>query len=388
MSKFFPSATVTLHGLAMQKRKNGERVYNFAAGDPVLNNHPAIIETAIRETQKQRSPYPPIEGIPELRQLAAEWMNRSCQTQFSKENVLVTSGGKFGLFALLYTLLQQDDEVLIPAPYWVSYPSLVTMANGVAKILPTRPESDWKLTAPDLLQHVSKKIKILILNNACNPTGTIYTKQEISDLLDAAEQAGLTVISDEVYSGLVYGKASFVSCGDFPRHQDRVIIVQSCSKNFGMPGWRVGFVMGTESIIKRLAVLHGQSTNGTALMSQWAAVGALENAVEVNAYVKNAMRKRRDIFMDIYNSLFSEQIVMPESALYAFVPITSMMEGNLNSVAFCEEVLRRGNIAIIPGVAFGVEGYVRFAFSETEEEIFHGLHALKHIVEKVKLEGI
>lgn len=384
MKTLSTSATMTINSLAAKKKMNGERVYNFAAGDPVLCNHRSIIHRAIQQTEKGLCPYPPVEGIPELRRLVAEWMNVTCQTQYSKENVFVTCGGKFALFAIVYSLLQPNDEVLIPAPFWVSYPDIVKMAGGTPKIVSTHAENGWKMTAKDLLQNITKNSKILIFNNACNPTGVLYTKQEINDILDVARKFGLIVVSDEVYSGIVYDEPKFVSCGSFPEHVQRVLIVQSCSKNFGMTGWRVGFVLGPESIIKRLAALQSQSTTGTPLISQWAAVGALENAEEVNAYVKEAMKRRRDLFMNTFHSLFPLPLEKIKSALYAFVPLASMgIRDSTDSVAFCEKLISSHHIALVPGVAFGAEGYVRFAFSELEEDICQGLQVLKQFVDRL-----
>jgi len=378
MKVFTPSATVSINGMAMKKRAIGERIFNFAAGDPVLDNHPKIIQKAIEHAERRKCPYPPVEGIPELRSLAAQWVNASCQTNYQKENVLVTCGGKFALFALIYSLLQENDEVLIPVPYWVSYPDIVRMGGGKPTIVNTSVTNGWKVTAKDLDKHASERSKILIFNNACNPTGALYTKGEISEILSAAKRLGLIVISDEVYSGLVYDGHRYISCGSFPEYQDRVIIVQSCSKNFAMAGWRVGFVLGAESIIKRLSILQTQSTTGTSVSSQWAAVGALEHAEEVNCYVREKMKQRRDLFVRTYNSLFPIQIEAIPSALYAFVSLPSMgVLHTADSAAFCEQMIASHNIAMVPGAAFGAEGYVRFAYSESEEEIVQGLRALQ-----------
>lgn len=376
MQTLSPSATVTINSLAQKKRKNGEKVYNFAAGDPVLVNHPAIIQAAMKQTEQGHCPYPPLEGVPELRKLAAEWMNRSCSTNYAAENVLVTCGGKFALYAAVHSLLQPNEEVLIPAPYWVSYPDIVRLAGGIPRIIETKVEHGWKISSEDLLSHATKQTKMLILNNACNPTGVVYTSEEIREILKIAKQLGLTVISDEVYSGMVYD-GSFTSCGSFPEYQDNVIVVQSCSKNFGMAGWRVGFAMGPEKVIKRLSLLQSHSTTGTSLISQWAAVGALENADAVNAYVKKAMKDRRDLFVNTFNALFPKKIPNISSAIYAWVPLTSLsLIYSKNSKDVCEQLITSANIALVPGVAFGAEGHVRFAFSETIEDIRQGLQSL------------
>lgn len=380
MKTLSASSTVTIQGLAMRKRAQGEHVYNFAAGDPVLSNHQSIIHRAMKHMEKGVCPYPPIDGIPELRRLAVDWMNTVYHTQYSPANTLVTCGGKFALFAIMHSLLQANDEVLILAPYWVSYPDIVKMGGGIPKIVPTSSKNDWKVTGKDLLQHATKNAKILIFNNACNPTGVLYSEEEIKEILVVAKNLGLIVVSDEVYSGLVY-ESNFVSCGAFPEHKQRVIVVQSCSKNFGMTGWRVGFVFAMESVIKRLSTLQSQSTTGTPLASQWAAVGAMENNIEVNNYVKEAMRQRRDLFVDTFNSLFPTHIERPKSALYAFVPLSSMGIHHIsNSALSCEKLIATDNIALVPGSAFGAEGYIRFAFTESEENIYRGLHHLQQAV--------
>lgn len=382
MKTLSASPTVAINALAAKKKREGQRVYNFSAGDPALDNHPAILKRALQQIEKKSQPYPPVEGIMELRGLAADWMNASCETHYAKENVMVTCGGKFALFSCLYSLLQPGGEVLIHAPYWVSYPEIVKMAGGVPKIIPPNPDNGWKLTVNDLLQHATDKTKIVIFNNACNPTGVLYTEQEVRDLLNAAKKLDLLVISDEVYSGLVYEQQDFISCGSFPEHHDRVVIVQSCSKNFAMTGWRVGFVLGPENIIQTLGVLQSQSTTGVSLVNQWAAVGALENFVEVNAYVNKAMKARRDVFIQTFNSLFPKPLDEIQSAIYSFVPLKSM--GILeNSEEFCAKVIASDNIALVPGTAFGMDGHVRFAFSEQEQEIIEALHALKKAVNRL-----
>lgn len=375
MEKIQPSGTLSVNAKVLQKRQKGETVYHFAAGDPVLLNHPCITQSALKYIQKGESHYPLSEGIPELRELASQWLNATCKTNTSKNHVTITPGGKFAIYALLYTLLEPDDEVLFASPYWVSYPDVTKIAGGKPKIVSTTAESHWKLSPEHILKAVTKKTKVLLFNNACNPTGTLYTRQEVKAILDAAKEAGLFVVSDEVYSGLVHA-GEFVSCGSFPEHESRVSLVQSCSKNFAMAGWRIGFAIASEEITKRLKALMTQTTSGCATATQWAAVGALEHYEEVNGYVKQAMQKRRDCFYDTFDKLFTK-LERPQSGIYAFVPLTLFgKKGETTSIAFCERAIDEANVAIVPGLYFGSEGFVRFAFSDTEESIAQGLLAL------------
>ena len=375
-AKVDPSLTVTINTLAANKRLRGEEVYNLSVGDPILPCHEKIMAAAISGTANRKINYPVVEGIPELRRAAVAWMNATYRSGYEVDDVLVTCGGKFVLYAAAQSLLEEGDEVLIPAPYWVSFPEIVKLFGGVPKIIPTTPESGWKVTGADIRKHATSKTRFIIFNNACNPTGTIYTRDEVADILSAAKEKGVIVVADEVYSALVYDGVPFASCSTFQEHHDNLIVVQSCSKNFGMTGWRVGFVFAPRELLKIINNLQGQCTTGTALISQWAAVGALENATEVNGYVKSALTNRRNIFVDTYRSLFGYELAKPQSAMYAFVPISHLGAKNNDSVAFCEMIMDRANVAIVPGAAFGVEGFARLSFSETEHNIVAGLRKI------------
>lgn len=372
-----PSATMTINSLALQKRSLGEHVFNFAAGDPVVPNHAAILERVKQGLKNKLSPYPPVAGLADLRDAAASWMNVTYGTRYEKENTLVTCGGKFAIYAIAQALLEKGDEAVIIAPYWVSYPGIVSLAEAKTKTVQTNEKSGWKVTAEALEKAFTKKTKLLILNNGCNPTGALYTRQEIAEILAVCKEANVTVLSDEVYSEIVY-EGKFVSCGSFPDHRDGVVVVQSCSKNFAMAGWRVGFVFGDPKLIKVLATIQGQSTTGTSIVSQWAALGALSQAKEVASNVREVMLQRRTLFLAAYEEHFGEALLKPASAIYVFAPI-SHFGAKGDSVAFCEKVLEKANVTLIPGIAFGTEGYVRFAFSGTEKDITGGIQALSDV---------
>lgn len=362
-----PSATGMMSAQADTLRQKGIPVINFAAGDPVLPNHPAILEAAEAALQEGNSPYAPVAGLLELRTLAADWMNRRYQATYTPDETLVTCGGKFGLYAALQALLHPQDEVLIPAPYWVSYPDMVRLALGTPKPIPTTPSTAWKLTPHALKAHLSPQSKVLILNNACNPTGALYTRRELAALLKIAQEANLTVLSDEVYSELVFTEEPFISCASFPEHRSHTLVIESCSKNFGMPGWRVGFAFGPAPLIAHMAALQSHSTTGTSFLSQKAAIGALRHADAVSTYVRDAMRQRRACFINAFLS----PIDPPPAALYYFAKIQG------DSLSFCQKALEESHVALVPGSSFGMEGYVRFAFTETEAEILRGLTALQ-----------
>lgn len=374
--QILPSSTIAINTKATQKKLKGELIYNFAAGDPLIPNHDAITQAAINAVQKKFAPYPPIAGLPKLRELATSWMNSTWGANYQVENTLITCGGKIGIYTAIQALLKPNEEVLIISPYWVSYPEMVKLFDGRVRIIQTTPQQNWKITAEEIQKHATPTTSMLIFNNGNNPTGSIYTREEIQKILEVADKMDLNVISDEVYSGLTYDDNKYVSCSSFPEYQNRVIIIQSCSKNFGMTGWRVGLIFGNKELIKILTLLQSQSTTGTSIISQYAAIGALENAEIVNSYVRKEMQKRRNLFMDNYRRLFSQNAKNPASTLYFFAPISDFHGGEIDSGSFCENVMDKANVALVPGIAFGEDNYVRFAFSEEEESILKGLEAL------------
>lgn len=379
-----PSPTMSINQLASEKKAKGEIVYNFAAGDPVLVNHPAILEMVQAKLQSSCVPYPPAEGIFELRQAFTDWNNKTCKMNSSFDQTIVTPGGKYAFFAILSTLLNPEEEVLLIAPYYVSYPSIVMLAKGTFKTIFAKPEKGWKISPEDVIQNATKATKFLILNNACNPTGILYTKDELYALVKTATDLKITIISDEVYSGLVYDPSTpFISCGTFPEFLKDHFIVQSCSKNFAMSGWRIGFILGNPEKFPNIKAFLQQTTNGVPLVCQWAALGALLSGDAVNSYVKEAMQLRLSIFVKTFSSLFSKSIPMPKSAIYAFVPLSAMGISHQDSTKVAKFLIERGNIAAVQGKAFGIDGYIRFACSEKEKDIEEGVCKLYEILQKI-----
>ncbi len=372
MRTFNPSATNAVNAEMNRLRKSGVRIYNFGSGDPVVPNHPAVLKEVEKAVKEQISPYAPVGGLLELREAAAEWMNCRYGSHFGVDQTIVTCGGKFALFAALEVLLNPGEEVLFAAPYWPSYPDIVRLAGGIPKPIVLDEKTDWKITPEDIKRHAGKKTAVFLFNNGCNPTGALYSKEEVAALLKAANQAGLYVVADEVYSEMVYDGAKYVSCAAFAEYGSRTVIIESCSKNFAMAGYRVGFAFAGHEIIKNMIAVQSQSTTGTSHISQRAALAALRHSREAAALVQGAMDRRRKLFFRTYNELFGTSYKPPASTLYFFVKIKGT----------CEEILKRAHVALVPGSAFGLDGYARFAFSESEEDIVLGLKAFKAFEER------
>jgi len=372
MRDFQPSATNAVSAEMNRMRKAGIQIYNFGSGDPAVPNHPAVRQAVEKALAEKISPYAPVGGLIDLREEAAKWMNRRYGSEFGIDHTIVTCGGKFALFAALTVLLDPGEEVLFAAPYWPSYPDIVRLAGGVPKPVALDEKRHWKIHPEDLRRHAGKKSRIFIFNNGCNPTGALYSREEVEALLKTAQELGLFVVSDEVYSEIVYDGAKFVSCAAFPEHRSRTVVIESCSKNFAMAGYRVGFAFADPKIVRNMIAIQSQATTGTSFVSQRAAIAALRHSKEASALVRETMDRRRKLFFKAYNALFGTSYKPPASALYFFVKIRGS----------CEEILKKAHVALVPGAAFGMEGYARFAFSESEEEITEGLKAFKSFEEQ------
>lgn len=370
------SATVIINTLAQQKIAAGIRVFNLSVGEPKLPPHPLLIKAVDAALQQGKTLYPAVSGIPELKKLATKWMNDIYHCQFSADECLVMPGGKFGIYLLLQLLLQPDDEVIIPAPYWVSYPAITALFNGIPIIIETHEKNGWKINPYDLEKCCNSKTKILMLNNAANPTGALYSKDELATLLHIAKEKKLLVISDEVYSGLTYDNHTYISCGSFSEHKDHVIVIQSCSKNFAMTGWRIGFVFAPMNIIKPLTSLVSQSTSGVATLSQWASVAAFQNGKIITDWVHQAMLERRNILLAAFQTHFNLTITPPISALYLFISLEQLGIKHNNCVQFCKDALEQANVALVPGIAFGKEGFIRISFGGDPDDLTDGVRAL------------
>jgi len=377
-----PSATVAMNSLAQEKKRKGEKVYNLSVGEPAMETSRLIQEAAFTAIQQGKTLYPPVSGIPELREAVVEWMNKKYESTFQKENCLVSCGGKHGLLMCLQSTLEKGDEVLILAPYWVSYPTMVTLAGGVPKIIETTEEKNWKVIPEQIIDACTSQTKILILNNGSNPTGVLYSREELKSILQVAAEKNLIVISDEVYSGLTYDTNEYISVASFNEYKESSIIIQSVSKHFAMTGWRVGFVLGPKNLIEAAEILQSQSTTGTSSISQWAALAAFQNAEVLNTEIQKEMQYRRDIFVRSFEKYFEHKVIPPQCGLYSFLPISFFTVDSIDSVSFCMKLLEQCNVAFVPGSPFGKEGYIRASFGGKSEEIEAALKQLSEYLKR------
>jgi len=357
LNKLKPSATVHLHSLSLALKQQGEKVYSLAAGEPLMP-----IRSLNPKMAKVNFGYPPVLGLEELRKKASSWVNQNYECNYGFNETTVVPGAKMGIFLLLRAILKPGDQAAVIAPYWVSYPPMIELCYGKPVILKTKPNNAWKISANDIAKINSSKCKVLILNNASNPCGTVYSKDELALILSAAQKRGLFVISDEVYSGLVYDKSKFYSCGLFRKYKKNLAVVQSCSKNFAMPGIRTGFVFAPREIIRAINPINSQTTSGVSQLSQNAALQVLKKSGSITPKVNMEMKLRRNLMHDLLEKYWDKKIDKPKSALYFFLPVSDLTKKYRDDVLFCSDLLKKSRVIIVPGRAFGQKGYVRLSF--------------------------
>ncbi|MEN9946533.1 MAG: hypothetical protein RLZZ293_919 [Pseudomonadota bacterium] len=388
------SATVLINSMAQAKKAAGVRVFNLSVGEPKMITPQVVRDGAIKFIEQGDIPYPSPAGLNELRQLSCDWLNKSYKTDYKLNECIITTGGKFAIYLMLQYLCgvnsplkdtpQQELKVMVLAPYWVSYPAITKIMGGSPIIIKTTEESGWKLTPQLLRDNYTSDCKILMINNGVNPTGAIYSRDEIREILATATELGIVVISDEVYSGLVYTDDEYVSAGSFPEYKDNVIIVQSCSKSFAMTGWRVGLLFARKEWIEVISALSTQSTTGVSLIAQHGAIAAFKNADTITSWVNQVMKQRRDIFVNAFRKYFGLDLAYPAATLYVFTSLSSLGVDEISDEDFCIRLLEDFNVATVPGSAFGQPGYVRFSYGAEEEDLDQGLYQVAEFIKQLK----
>ena len=382
------SATLKLNAAVQAMKAAGIDVVNLTAGEPDFNVPEAAKAAVIDALKNNRSKYTPVPGIPELRQAVADKTNLqqpsvARKRPWSPAEVVVTNGGKQALYNIFMTMLDSGDQVLIPSPYWLSYPEMVKLAGGIPKFIHAPFDQGFKITPDQLLNAVKKdaaQIKALIFNSPSNPTGAIYSRAEFEALgkilthTPGAEH--IWVISDEIYDRINFGRVPFCSfleaCPDL---RDRVITVNGMSKSASMTGWRIGWSLAPQAFSQGMITIQGQSTSGINALAQWASLAALKLPESDFASQVESFRKRRDLTLEILKKSGKLKIVAPEGAFYAFVGVGE------DSFAFAEKLLEAAKVAVVPGGPFGEPEFIRLSFATDERTLQEGCSRLVKFVE-------
>ncbi len=378
-----PSATLTINAKATQLKAQGRDVLSLAAGEPDFAPPEHVLQAAREAIDQGFSRYTPVPGIPELRQAVADYFQRQYDFPASPDMAIVTNGGKQGLYNLCQVLLDPGDEVLIPAPYWVSYPDMVNLAGGSAVILPTQPEESFLLSPQDLESGLTPRSRVLILNTPSNPTGCHYSQQRLDQIIETALAHDLFVISDEIYDQFVYPPAKPATAVHWlEKAPEQVAVVNGLSKCFALTGWRIGYVLGEQKLIASLSKIQGQSTSNICSIAQKAALAALNGSWDFLDRQRQIFAARRDKALATMAAWPGVHCPKPEGAFYLFPRLDSYFTSEISdSTQLCAHLLDQAEVALVPGKAFGDDRCIRLSYALDESALMTGLERIGRVLQ-------
>jgi aspartate aminotransferase len=389
LSAVAPSITLAMAARAMELKARGVDVYAFAAGEPDFEPPLAVLEAAKRAIDAGASKYTAVTGIPPLKEAICAWTAKQRGWTPEPQNVCVSVGAKHALFNLALALYEAGDEVVIPKPYWVSYPEQVKLVGATPVIVDTREEEGWKLAPEKLERAISPRTKAVVLCSPSNPTGAAYTEAETRALCDVLRRHDCWLIVDEIYAELVYEGFAFASAARVaPDLRERMVIVDGVSKTFAMTGWRIGWALAPAPLIKALDVVQGQSTTNATAVAQHAANAALRLPMEDFARTRALFQKRRDAMVAGLESIPGVRCRKPEGAFYAFADVRGLygLEWGQKTLENDEDIafwlLDKAHVAVVPGSGFGQPGYLRFSYATSEERIAAGIASMRRVVDE------
>ena len=390
LNRLAPSATLAMSQRSNEMMAQGINVINMSVGEPDFMTPDHVKEAGKKAIDDNFSKYSPVPGYLSLRKAIANKLKRENNLNYSASEVIVGTGGKQGVCNTILALVNPGDEVIIPAPYWVSYPQMVKLAGGEPVIVPAGIEQDFKLTVNQLKAAITSRTKLIILCSPSNPTGSVYTKEELEALAKIVlEHNDLFVLSDEIYEHINYigCHASIAACEGM---KERTIICNGVSKAYAMTGWRLGWVAAPEWIIKGLNKLQGQYTSGTSSVSQMAALAAYEGDQGCVEDFRKAFQRRRDLIVSLAKEVPGLEVNVPEGAFYLFPKCSSYFgktDGKHiinNSTDFALYLLEEGHVATVAGDAFGSPDYFRMSYATSDDNIIEALSRIKEVLLKLK----
>jgi aspartate aminotransferase len=373
-----PSLTLAISAKAKAMKAEGIDVCSFSAGEPDFDTPTHIKEAAKQALDRGKTKYGPAAGEPKLRQAIADKLRADNQLDYQAKNVIVTNGGKHSLFNLMLALIEPDDEVIIPAPYWLSYPEMVRLAGGTPVIVETSQEQEYRITADQLRNAITPRSKLFVLNSPSNPTGTVYTLAELKALAEVIVERDLLVVSDEIYEKILYDGAEHVSIGALgPEIFQRTLISNGFAKSYSMTGWRVGYLAGSLELIQAIDTIQSHSTSNVCTFAQYGAIAALESSQACLQEMLAAFSQRRQVMLDRIRAIPRLSCPTPNGAFYVFVDISQL---GMTSLEFSDALLEAQKVAVIPGISFGADRCIRLSYATDMESIEKGMDRLNQFV--------
>lgn len=373
------SSTLAITAKAKELKAAGKDVINFAGGEPDFDTPDSIKQSAIKSIESGFTKYTPSIGTQELRQAIAKKFQEDNNLIYTPNQVVVSCGAKHSIFNLIQVLADEGDEVLIPTPYWVSYPEMVKIAGATPKFVETTAATQFKLTAESLKKSLTDKTKILFLNSPSNPTGMLYSKAELEPIAEICVKNNIIVISDEIYEKLIFDTEKFVSIASLGKEiYDLTFTVNGVSKAYSMTGWRIGYAAGKQEIMDYIKKFQDHSTSNPTSISQMAAFQALQEPASKVQAMCDIFKKRRNLITSLFDKIDQVSYIKPQGAFYLFCDFSKL--GNTEALA--KRIIEEINVAVIPGEGFGAPGYMRLSYATSEERIQEGVKRISDWIAK------
>ena len=379
-----PSATVTINAKAAQLKSQGLDVINLSVGEPDFDTPQSIKNAAIEAINAGYTKYTAIDGIPALKDAIIKKFQTENHLTYSRDQILVSCGAKHSLYNLMQALINPGDEVIIPAPYWVSYPAMVALAEGTSIIVPTNISTSFKITARQLEKAISPKTRLLILNSPSNPTGMAYTQNELKELADVlCQHPNIVITSDDMYEHIFWGHEKFLNIVNVcPELYERTIVCNGVSKSYAMTGWRIGYAAGLQVMIKAMAKVQSHSTSNPTSISQYAAIAALQGNTEFIHNLKKIFKERHDFIQQQLSAMPGVICPPADGAFYVFPNVEKAIQrqGLKNDIALSELILEKAHVAVVPGTEFGAPGHIRLSYATNIEMLGNAVERLRPFI--------
>lgn len=382
-----PSPTLAIDAKAKALKAQGIDVISFGTGEPDFDTPAHIKEAAKQALDAGFTKYCPVTGTPDLKNAIIAKFKRDNNLEYTQDEIIVSCGAKHSLYNLFQAVLNPGDQIIVPAPYWVSYPDMAALAGAKTKVVKTREADGFKLTAAQLLKAISPKTKMIVINSPSNPTGGTYTADELAALAKICVERNILIVADDIYEKLVYDHFTFTSIVTaFPAAKPITIVVNGVSKSYSMTGWRIGYAAGPKEIITAMGNIQSQSTSNPTSIALKASVAALNGDQTPVEAMRTEFEKRRNYIVERLNSMKGVSCFNPQGAFYVFPCIKKLLgktyDGKLISTCneMAEYLLERGRIAVVPGSAFGAPGYLRLSYATSIENIQTGLDRFEEAI--------
>ena len=387
LKRIKPSPTIAVTSKAREMRAAGKDVIGLGAGEPDFDTPDNIKDAAIKAIKRGETKYTAVDGTPKLKKAIQGKFTRENNLSYELDQISVGTGGKQVLYNVFMATLNPGDEVIIPAPYWVSYPDMVLLAGGKPKIVKCSEKNEFKITPDELKKAIGKKTKWLIINSPSNPTGSCYTRNEIEELSKILiKNKNVYILSDDIYEHITYDDFKFFTIAQIKALKDRTLTMNGVSKSYSMTGWRIGYGAGPKDIIKAVAKIQSQSTTNPSSISQAAAVEALNGTQDFIKTRSDSFKERRDYVVDTLNSINGLSCLKPSGAFYVF-PNCKKLLGKKTKLKtdkeFVEKLLEKAEVAVVQGSAFGLDGYFRISYATSMENLKKALDRIKSFCESL-----